>query len=190
MVKILVQYNSDNEISKYINEYYEKNIIIHTKDLNYVDFSKKLFTEDVLGKDLVILSLNDVIIDPSPLKIFNDNMPNFYAIVIVMHPLEFLSRIYSKDPNIDLKYMICVWKQYADILLKKLSLPYLYPILYDKFIKNDEYRKNVVNSLGIKYDSTKTITFPNESYKNKEKKFVDMLKDNELCKLMKELEFD
>ena len=107
--------------------------------------------------DLLIISLENKIIPKKELEKFY-SIPNIHFVILLRNPFNNAASAYKylittecKSTTILLKYLMTLWKNYTDFFLKDENLKSTL-ILYDKFYKNEKYRTNIFEKLGLTYN--------------------------------------
>jgi len=148
-----------------IKNYIHMNDIHHFTYENYEYFSKKEPEYNPIndhnwtgfkGVDIVIISLENKCIPEKELEKFH-NISNIHFIVLLRNPFNNAASAYKyfianqcNSSVILLKYIMTIWKQYANFFLKSNTKYNL--IIYDKFYKNKKYRETIFEKLGLKYN--------------------------------------
>ena len=109
--------------------------------------------------DLILISIENQNIDTlfMELKKFN-HLPDFHVIILLRNPYnnaasayKYFLKIQCAEKDKLTKMLIQQWMEYALFLLTHQFVGNTIPIIYDKFYKDEQYRKNIFEHLGLNY---------------------------------------
>jgi len=149
------------------------NKIIHLNDITVFSYELyKKYSQIAIGEreknnnwagfknaDLVLISIENQNIDKlfMELKKFN-HLPDFHVIILLRNPYnnaasayQYFLKIKCTEKDKLTKNLIQQWMEYALFLLTHQFVGNTIPIIYDKFYKDEQYRKDIFEHLGLNY---------------------------------------
>jgi len=173
IIQIGLKRSGNHGLLNLIKKSFTNDNIVHLNDISV--FSYKLYEKysqievskreknnkwgGFKNADLILISIENKNIDKLfvELKKFN-HLPNFHVIVLLRNPYNNASSVYQYFLKIQCaekdrltKILINEWITYALFILTYQFVGNTIPIIYDKFYKDEQYRKDIFEYLDLNY---------------------------------------